>query len=188
VAGTPPAAGRSAARRPILAAIAIAVLLTVAVLVLVALTRPASSGAGPIQKGSPAPEIAGTTLDGAPFRLEQLRGHPVVVNFWGPSCVPCRTEFPLLKSKLAEHAADGLVVVGILTDDPADPARRFIADQGATWATVEDPGSAIKAAYRVVARPQSYFIDRDGILRSIQIGEVRDADFERHYDLIKGGG
>jgi hypothetical protein len=39
-----------------------------------------------------------------------------------------------------------------------------------------------------VARPQSYFIDRDGILRSIQIGEVGDADFERQFDLIKGGG
>ena len=40
-------------------------------------------------------------------------------------------------------------------------------------------------AYRVAARPQTYFIDRDGILRSIQIGEVRDADFERQYALIR---
>ena len=101
--------------------------------------------------------------------------------------MPCRTEFPLLKSKLAEHDADGLVVIGVLTDDPADPARQFIADQGATWATVSDPNSTIKQEYRVVARPQSYFIDRDGVLRSIQIGEVGDADFERQFDLIKGG-
>jgi peroxiredoxin len=93
-----------------------------------------------------------------------------------------------LKAKLAEHDADGLVVIGVLTDDPPDPARQFIADQGATWATVSDPNGAIKQAYRVVARPQSYFIDRDGILRSIQIGEVGDADFERQFDLIKGGG
>ena len=69
-------------------------------------------------------------------------------------------------------------------DDPPEPAREFIADTGATWPTVIDPAGTIKAAYRVVARPQSYFIDRDGILRSIQIGEVGDADFERQYDLI----
>ena len=175
-------------RRLILIALLIAAIATIAILVLVSLTKPATSGAGPIQKGSPAPEIAGTTLDGIPFRLEQLRGHPVVVNFWGPSCVPCRTEFPLLKAKLQEHAVDGLVIVGVLTDDPPDLARRFVAEQGATWATVEDPGQAIKSSYRVVARPQSYFIDRDGILRSIQIGEVGDADFERQFDLIKGGG
>ena len=188
MAETPDAVRRPPSRRPIAIALLLAAVATIAILVIVGLTRPATTGAGPIQKGSAAPEIAGMTLDGAPFRLEELRGHPVVVNFWGPSCVPCRTEFPLLKSKLAEHAADGLVVVGILTDDPADPARKFIADEGATWATVSDPNGTIKQEYRVVARPQSYFIDRDGILRSIQIGEVGDADFERQYDLIKGGG
>jgi cytochrome c biogenesis protein CcmG, thiol:disulfide interchange protein DsbE len=180
-----PAAPRS--RRPILIALLIAVIATVAIVVLVQATRPTTSGAGPIQKGSPAPEIAGTTLDGTPFGLEALRGHPVVVNFWGPSCIPCRTEFPLLKSKLEQHATNGLVVVGVLTDDPADLARQFVADEGATWATVEDPNQSIKSAYRVVARPQSYFIDRDGVLRSIQIGEMGDADFERQFGLVKGG-
>lgn len=188
MAETPDAVGRPQSRRPIAIALLVAVVATIAILVIVGLTRPATTGAGPIQKGSPAPEIAGVTLDGAPFRLEELRGRPVVVNFWGPSCVPCRTEFPLLKSKLAEHAADGLVVVGVLTDDAADPARKFIADEGATWATVSDPNGTIKQEYRVVARPQSYFIDRDGVLRSIQIGEVGDAAFEQQYDLIKGGG
>ena len=188
MAETPDAARRRPSRRPIAIALLVAVVATIVILVIVTLTRPATTGAGPIQKGSPAPEIAGVTLDGAPFRLEELRGHPVVVNFWGPNCVPCRTEFPLRKSKLAEHAADGLVVVGILMDDPPDLARQFIADKGATWATVTDPNSTIKQEYRVVARPQSYFIDRDGVLRSIQIGEVGDADFERQYDLIKGGG
>lgn len=107
------------------------------------------------------------------------------VNFWGPSCVPCRDEFPLLKAKLAEHAADGFVVVGILTDDPEAPARTFISQYGATWATVVDPDKSIKNAYRVVARPQSYFIDPNGVLRSIQIGEVTDADFERQYAAIR---
>src|SRR4029453_10428497 len=116
---------------------------------------PGATGARSIQQDSPAPEIAGMTLDGAPFRLEELRGHPVVVNFWGPSCIPCRTEFPLLKAKLEEHAADGLVVIGVLTDDPPDLARQFVADQGATWPTVDDPDHAIKSTYRVVARPQS---------------------------------
>ena len=50
---------------------------------------------------------------------------------------------------------------------------------GATWPTVVDPDKAIKAAYRVAARPQSYFVDRTGVIRSIQVGELTDADFER---------
>lgn len=177
----------SPARRLILLALAAAAVVTLAVVAFVALTRPGQGGSGTIAKGEPAPDIAGTTLDGTPFRLTDLRGRPVIVNFWGPTCVPCRTEFPLLKSKLAEHAADGLAVVGILTYDSPDLARTFIADQGATWATVDDPGGVIRQAYRVAARPQSYFIDRDGILRSIQVGEVQDADFERQFALISGG-
>jgi cytochrome c biogenesis protein CcmG/thiol:disulfide interchange protein DsbE len=170
-------------RRPIVLALGAAIAATIAVVAIVALTRPAPTR---IERNQPAPPIAGVTLEGEPFNLADLRGRPVVVNFWGPTCVPCRTEFPLLKQKLEEHVEDGLVVVGVLMDDPPDLARQFIADEGATWATVEDPGEAIKAAYRVVARPQSYFIDRDGILRSIQIGEVRESDFDRQYELIKG--
>lgn len=69
-------------------------------------------------------------------------------------------------------------------NDPVAPARDFIAAYGATWPTVDDPAGSIRAAYRAVARPQSYFIDGDGILRQIQVGEVTDADFERLYALI----
>ena len=108
----------------------------------------------------------------------------MIVNFWGPSCVPCRDEFPLFKDKLAAHADTGLAIVGILMDDPAAPARDFIAQYGATWPTVDDPTGTIRDAYRVAARPQSYFIDRDGILRSIQVGQLTDAEFERQYALI----
>ena len=132
----------------------------------------------------PAPAIVGTTLEGAPFDLSAYAGRPVIVNFWGPSCVPCRDEFPLLIAKLAEHAADGLAIVGVLTDDPPEPARRFVADYGATWPTVEDPGARIKATYRVVARPHTFFIDRSGVVRAQQIGEMRDEDFARYYPRI----
>jgi cytochrome c biogenesis protein CcmG/thiol:disulfide interchange protein DsbE len=139
---------------------------------------------GLIERGQPAPGIAGTTLDGVAFDLVALRGRPVLVNFWGPSCVPCRNEFPLFKAKLAEHAADGLAIVGVLMHDPPAPARDFVAQYGAPWPTVDDPDGALRTAYRVAARPQSYFIDRAGILRAIQVGEVTEAEFERQYALI----
>ena len=51
----------------------------------------------------------------------------MVVNFWGPSCIPCRDEFPQFLHELDEHAADGLAIVGVLTDDPPEPARQFVA-------------------------------------------------------------
>jgi cytochrome c biogenesis protein CcmG/thiol:disulfide interchange protein DsbE len=145
---------------------------------------PASEEPGLIAVGSAAPAVVGTTLDGGPFDLSSLRGHPVLVNFWGPGCIPCRDEFPLFKAKLAQHAADGLRIVGILMYDAPAPARDFIAQYGATWPTVDDPTGSIRTAYRVAARPQTYFIDRAGVLRSIQVGQVTEAEFERQYALI----
>ena len=141
-----------------------------------------------VERGKPAPGIVGATLEGAAFDLADLRGRPVIVNFWGPSCVPCRDEFPLFLAKLDEHAPDGLTIVGVLMHDAPAPALDFIRDVGATWSTVDDPRGEIRGAYRVAARPQSYFIDPDGILRAIQVGEVTADRFEQQYALIRPGG
>ena len=169
-------------RRPILVALALAVLTTAGIL-WVARSAGGCDG-GHVATGCPAPAVAGTTLDGTPFDLASVAGHPVLINFWGPSCVPCREEFPLLAAKLTQHAADGFAVVGVLTDDPPEPARDFVAQYSASWPNVIDPDKAIKGAYRVAARPQSYFVDASGVVRSIQIGELTDADFERQYQRI----
>ena len=154
---------------------------TLGVILFVNATRSSGGRAG---IGAPAPDIVGTTLAGQPFRLSELKGQPVVLNFWGPSCVPCRDEFPLLEAKQAQYAADGLTIVGVLTDDPPQPAIDFVAEYGATWPTVVDPDKAAKTAYRVVGRPQTYFVDPAGVIRSIQVGELTDPDFDRQYAKI----
>jgi cytochrome c biogenesis protein CcmG/thiol:disulfide interchange protein DsbE len=165
--------------------LALAALATAVIVVVAALARPKP----PVDQlgiavGSAAPAITGTTLDGAAFDLASLRGHPVIVNFWGPSCVPCRDEVPFLKQQLAAHAADGLAIVGVLMYDGPDDAKAFMAQYGATWPTIEDPSGAIRTAYRAVARPQSYFIDRDGVLRKISVGQVTDTTFPDLYASI----
>ena len=168
-------------RRPILLALLVAGLATAGFVLLV---RSGQGGGQHAAVGDPAPPIVGTTLDGAAFDLASLAGKPVVINFWGPSCVPCRDEFPLLAAKLTQHAAEGLTLVGVLTDDPVVPAREFAAQYGGPWPTVVDPIKTIKAAYRVAARPQTYFVDRTGVIRAVQIGGLTDADFERSYAKI----
>ena len=136
--------------------------------------------------GNPAPAIKGTALDGSSVDLAAYRGHPVVVNFWASWCTPCRDEFPLFKGRLAALGpSDGLVVIGVLYKDQDPLGRQFLADFGATWPTVSDPDGAIATAYRVVAPPQTYFIDKDGDLRAIQIGQVQPGDFDTQYAKIK---
>jgi len=165
--------------------VALAALTTVVIVVVAALARPKPPADQPgIAVGNAAPAITGTTLDGSAFDLRALRGRPVIVNFWGPSCVPCRDEFPLFKQELAAHAADGLAIVGILMFDGPDDAKAFIAQYAATWPTVQDADGAIRTAYRAVARPQSYFIDRNGVLREISVGQVTESSFADLYASI----
>ena len=181
----PPLAAARPRSRPIVLLLVVAVA-TAALIAFVARGGPA--GDARIERGKTVPGITGATLDGTAFDLASLRGHPVLINFWGPSCIPCREETPLLATLAARHAADGFVIVGVLADDPVEPARQFAAQYGATWPTVIDPGAVLKAAFHVVGRPQSFYVDRDGILRDLQIGPVTDADFERKYATIAGGG
>jgi len=142
---------------------------------------PAGGGAG---AGDPAPALTGTTLDGAPFDLAALRGRPVVVNFWASWCVPCRDEFPLFKDALAKDAASDLAVVGVVFNDDDGAARTYLADIGADWPSVSDTSGALARAWKVVAPPQTYFIDRAGTIRSRQIGQVTEADLQRQLDAI----
>jgi len=132
--------------------------------------------------GQFAPPLRGTTLDGTPLDLATFRGHPVLVNFWASWCVPCRSEFPLFRNALARHP--DLVIVGVLFQDDAGSAKAFVTSFGASWPSVLDPSGALATAYRVVAPPQSYFIDRSGVIRSRQIGELTLDDFERQYTAI----
>lgn len=136
--------------------------------------------------GQPAPTLAGTALDGSTIDLAAYRGRPVIVNFWASWCTPCRAEFPLFAERLASLGpSDGLVILGVLYKDEPALAQRFLDDVAAAWPTVTDSDGSIAAAYRVVAPPQTYFIDKEGVLRAIQIGEVRPEDFDSQYARIK---
>ena len=146
----------------------------------------APSAAATVKVGEAAPAISGTTLDGKPFDLESLKGRPVLVNFWYPTCVPCREEFPLLVKELQAKAGDDFAVVGVLSKDTPDMARDFASEMGATWPTVVDGDQSISKRYLVLGWPQSYYIDRDGVVRGLQIGEIQDQDFEANYAKIAG--
>jgi cytochrome c biogenesis protein CcmG/thiol:disulfide interchange protein DsbE len=125
--------------------------------------------------GEPAPRLVGQTLDGEAFDLEAQRGRPVLVNFWASWCAPCREEFPLLGEAAARHSAAGLVVVGVLFRDEARAAREFVEEEGARWPTVVDPDRSIGSAWKVLAPPQTFVVDREGIVREVQIGQVSSA-------------
>ena len=121
--------------------------------------------------GQPAPAFSLQTVDGQTVSLADLRGRPVIVNFWASWCLPCRDEFPLLAAAYDKYAPQGLQIVGVIHDDGPQTATDFAKQFLATWPLVLDPGDATYEAYDGgVGVPISYYIDRDGIVRAVSYG------------------
>ncbi|MFI5293092.1 MAG: TlpA family protein disulfide reductase [Candidatus Limnocylindrales bacterium] len=133
---------------------------------------------------APAPDFALLDLDGRVVRLADYRGRPVIVNFWASWCIPCRDEFPLLAAARDRYADAGLEVLGVVYDDDPDAARDYMARAGAHWPALVDPASAVASAYTVNAPPLSFFVDGQGIVRSIAYGPPPSGSIEERIAAI----
>jgi cytochrome c biogenesis protein CcmG/thiol:disulfide interchange protein DsbE len=114
--------------------------------------------------GAAAPGFELRTLDGGTIRSADLRGRPVVVNFWASWCNPCRREFPLLAQALTEHERDELAVVGVTYRDIESDSRDFVEETRASWPQGVDEDGAVAKAFGVRAIPQTFFLDADGTI------------------------
>lgn len=149
------------------------------------LVRPAASSGASI--GTEAPDFALVDLAGEPISLGDLRGRPVVVNFWASWCVPCVEEFPLLRDAAAEHAGTDLAIVGIVFEDRTQAARAFMERMDATWPAAMDPDGRVARAYGIFGPPETFFIGRDGVVVDRQIGQFSAASLEEKLAAITAG-
>lgn len=122
--------------------------------------------------GSEAPDftlqIYGGSSIGTMVNLRVLHGHPVILNFWSESCIPCLQEVPYLEQFYSHNAATHqFSLLGINQADPKDDIARFGADYHVTYPLLFDKGGNVNATYAVTAIPTTYFIDSNGIVRSV---------------------
>lgn len=113
--------------------------------------------------GKPAPDWELTSLDGETFSLEGLRGTPVVLNVWATWCRPCLAEHPNLL-EAADRYQGRVAFFGLSYDDDEDDARGWLTRHGSGYPTLFDPGHLTAVDYGVTGVPETYFIDRDGVI------------------------
>ncbi|HLY64772.1 MAG TPA: redoxin domain-containing protein [Chloroflexota bacterium] len=153
-----------APRRPVLIVAPLAAIVAIVSLLGYAALHGVSGGRTSALLGKPAPEFSYATFDGQPIDLASLRGKPVMVNFWGSWCVPCKDEAPVLAQAWQTYQGTGVQFLGVSIWDKPDAARSFAQNAGAVWLTGLDNDGKIAIDYGVSGVPESFFISRDGVL------------------------
>ena len=125
-----------------------------------------------------APEVEFQTLAGKPFRLKELQGQVVLLNFWATYCIPCREEIPALNSLQHELQPQGLKIVGASLDDSADGVNAYQQEVAKFEYDVLLGGSEAKVKFQQSVLPTTYLIDRQGRIRQKIIGARDKAAWE----------
>jgi len=100
--------------------------------------------------------------------LSKLRGHVVVLNLWATSCAPCVEELPSLLA-LQKQMPD-LEIVAVSMDQDPDIYQRFLTKHHVDLVTIRDPDQRVNALYGTAQIPETYIIDKQGVLRRKFIG------------------
>ncbi|HEY5095416.1 MAG TPA: TlpA disulfide reductase family protein [Candidatus Eremiobacteraceae bacterium] len=157
--------------------IAAALFAIAAVIFVTSLQRPAAvpltgnQTSGSARVGMAAPDVDLVGLDGRHVSFAAYRGKPVWVNFFATWCPPCKEELPEIEKRYQLSHARGLVVLGVDQQETPALIKPFIARFGLRYPVLIDNGQGA-ITYDLIALPTSVFIDRNGVVRFIQLGEM----------------
>ena len=116
----------------------------------------------------------------------ELRGYPVVVNFWASWCIPCKAEAPRFVASARSHAGQ-VAFLGIDIQDFSGDARSFLRRYHANYVSVRDGGGSTYPRYGLTGVPETYFIDRRGRIVAHVPGELLSKQLEEGVQLVIGG-
>ena len=129
------------------------------------------SGSRPPHIGSNAPDFTVQDSD-RKITLSELRGKVVVLNFWATWCAPCVEELPSLVNLQQKMRNKGITVLAVSVDQDESLYRRFVQDYNVNLLTVRDANQKSNNLYGTFKFPETYIIDRNGVMRRKFIGPV----------------
>jgi thiol-disulfide isomerase/thioredoxin len=139
----------------------------------------AAPGAPPVIPAE-LPDIALPDLDGHTRALRSFLGHPLIINFWATWCSPCRREIPMLQQLQQRHRSQGLEVIGIALDFK-QAVRDYVVRNSVSFQQLIGEDQGEKAAQKFGMQPVlpfSIFVQPDGRILAVRVGELHEADAE----------
>jgi peroxiredoxin len=129
--------------------------------------------------GSLAPDFQLTTLDGGNISLADLQGKNVLINYWATWCPPCLNELTALENIQSQFEGQDFVIVTIngIEQDNLGDVQATIQKYGVTYPVLLDENEAFWDAYRILFLPTSIYINEQGVIRFIKLGEQSEAEF-----------
>jgi cytochrome c biogenesis protein CcmG/thiol:disulfide interchange protein DsbE len=122
-----------------------------------------TSAPAKVEAGEPIPDFELPVLGGTEtVSASDLRGSPVVINFWASWCTPCREEARLLERIYSEYSDDGVVFLGVLYKDSEESGLAFAEEFGVSYTTVMDIDEEFSRELGVKGVPETFFIDDEG--------------------------
>lgn len=164
----------------ILAWIALFALLVVVALVLLQKQQ------GPVAIGQKAPTFTLTTFDGGQIKAEEMAGKVVLVNFWASWCKPCEQEAADLEAVWRYYQPRGDVLfLGVAWTDTEKASLEYINKFDITYLNGPDLGTSISQAYRTTGVPETYVMDKNGILTYVKLSPfISQAEIKAAIDPL----
>lgn len=165
--------------------VAAIVLLLVMGIAWTALSAMGQSELGQDPFGRVAPDFELPKLEGeGTISLSDLRGSPVVLNFWASWCIPCKQEAPILAAAEKNWRSQGVVFLGVDTQDDRDEAIAFENSYGVEYESAFDPEGSLQVAYGVMGLPETFFIDEEGRIRAKYVGPIDASTLDAYLAQI----